>query len=571
MERFGLRVALNSLGENNVRSIEKRTFDAISRYSREQASREATARDFELDIEQDLLRAITGTPTESELGKRMSGMDALHASVPATLEDLHELLVEYHKKYLDDSYKQRFPWVEHIAEVASPGLIDALNSQLVGRITDGNQDGIWMAPPDALEWEKVSGFRWPGRKQPDRRDVDLEGFLESLPNPDDLSLEHLKARKVMCIDDDGTELDSWSTYRCVQDQIDFGGESYLLSDGKWYCLAQQFVRDVNAAYDPIPRYDQPLPQYQDETEGAYNERVAQADVRRYALMDTKLVYHGGATNGIEVCDLFARGQDIIHVKRHGASSVLSHLFSQGTVSGELFQADIEFRRKLNRVLPTGHRLANPDQPPTSKQYQVVFAVISSRPGALSLPFFSRLNLRHAVRRLEGYGYRVALAKIEVDRNFAIAKRYPTRAIYPAVIVHVSNRAFAIVDYRDHPPEEPLQPDLFDRFIEELTRRGDAFQAEVLARLGKPELRPRPLNEFPGWRLTAAIGAMVLGFACSSPASGDGRLFALCVSGDADPDIRRLRIRKRFGLSFYDTHRDIRPNMSSVRFVALRRD
>ena len=70
-EHFGLRVALNSVGENHVRSVDKRTFDAISRHSREQASRDATARDFGLNIEQDLLRAVTGTFSDKNLGRKI--------------------------------------------------------------------------------------------------------------------------------------------------------------------------------------------------------------------------------------------------------------------------------------------------------------------------------------------------------------------------------------------------------------------------------------------------------------------------------------------------------------------
>ena len=57
---------------------------------------------------------------------------------------------------------------------------------------------------------------------------------------------------------------------------------------------------------------------------------------------------------------------------------------------------------------------------------MVFAVISDRPGPLVLPFFSRLNLRHAVRRLDGYGFRVAKAKILVTETRAKLQRIRSR-------------------------------------------------------------------------------------------------------------------------------------------------
>ena len=76
-ERFGLLVSLNSIGQNKIKSIDKRTFDALSTHSKIQSSQEAAPQEFGLDIEQDLVRAVTGSPTDEKLGHRLSGMDAL--------------------------------------------------------------------------------------------------------------------------------------------------------------------------------------------------------------------------------------------------------------------------------------------------------------------------------------------------------------------------------------------------------------------------------------------------------------------------------------------------------------
>lgn len=423
-ERFGLRVALNCIGENNVRSIDKRTFDSISRHSREQASREAAARDFQLDIEQDLLRAITGTPTNSDLGRRMSGMDALHTAIPTDVESLRELLSDYFDKYLDTSYRTTFPWVDHIAEVPNRALIDQLDEALAERITSENFDGIWMAVPDVLDWERVDGFRWAGRQEPLHHDVNLQGFLSSLPNTQSLTAKSLRQRKISCIDHDGIAFAGWQAYRCVHAQLDRGGNSYLLSDGKWYRLTRDFVDEVNEAYRRLPRYTHELPAFADESETLYNKRVAETEPARYALMDAKEIPYGGGHGRVEFCDLFIDRKDILHVKRYGASSVLSHLFSQGLVSGELFQMDAGFRQKVNALLPVRHRIQDAKRRPNLNEYHVVYGVISDAPGDLTLPFFSRLNLKHAARRLAGYGYHISLAKIDVQDTYAKLKRYP---------------------------------------------------------------------------------------------------------------------------------------------------
>ena len=68
---------------------------------------------------------------------------------------------------------------------------------------------------------------------------------------------------------------------------------------------------------------------------------------------------------------------------------------------------VPFGREEVTELAFAGATADPAKRPKQGEYRVVFAVISDRPGPLVLPFFSRLNLKHAVRRLDGYGFRVA--------------------------------------------------------------------------------------------------------------------------------------------------------------------
>lgn len=110
------------------------------------------------------------------------------------------------------------------------------------------------------------------------------------------------------------------------------------------------------------------------------------------------------------------------MKRYGQSSALSHLFAQGVVSGEIFQMDATFRHEVNKLLPQNCQIANPETRPKRDEFRVIYAIISDRPGPLHLPFFSRLNLKHAAKRLEIAGFRVAKAKIPVDTVFSKAAK-----------------------------------------------------------------------------------------------------------------------------------------------------
>jgi len=428
-ERFGLKVALNCIGQEKIRCIDKQTFDAISRQSKEQASKEAEARDFGLDIEQDLLRAVTGIPKDINLGKRMYGMDALSVSTNIKLDKLPVYLNKIHNKYLADTYKNDFPWVDHLSEIKSKSETEELNEVLAEKIANNETDRIWMAVPEIISWNVVGGFCYRmDKSSPEYHDIHLPDFMNSLrdDDKDKFNIETLRKKYVQCIHTDGHLIHKWQAFKCLYGELEFVEKTYMLSGGKWYLIESDFVHQVNNSFDLIPNFEDNLPYYCDDSEGTYNKRTKESYPGKYALMDAKNIIYGGGFSKIEFCDLYSSTKDIIHVKRYGSSSVLSHLFAQGRISGELFQMEAEFRKKINEKLPDNFKIYNLDNRPDSNEYRVIFAIISDIPGALNIPFFSRLNLKNAARVLSGLGYRVAKSKIEVCEEKVKTKKYRKR-------------------------------------------------------------------------------------------------------------------------------------------------
>lgn len=72
-DRFGLKVVLNSVYPNSLRSIDKINLGGYGKQSPEQMGRESEAAIFGIDIEQDLLKAVTGRSRISEFGRMISG------------------------------------------------------------------------------------------------------------------------------------------------------------------------------------------------------------------------------------------------------------------------------------------------------------------------------------------------------------------------------------------------------------------------------------------------------------------------------------------------------------------
>jgi len=351
----------------------------------------------------------------------------LHAAVRVELGDLDELLDNYLGLFNDDIYRSTFPWVDHIAEVSNQVTVASLDELLVHGLKTEGLTRCWLAVPEIIEWANIKGFRYKsGSREPQYPDLHLPDFIRTIEDKDFLTPDFLRKRCAASIDLSDHPQHRWSVYQCLYCEIEHNGDSYLLTSGKWYRVSRDFVESINRFFKTLPRFPEPLPEYTDAAECSYCQRVAAELPQKFALMDQKTIPIGGAHSKIEFCDLYSKNHDIIHIKRYAASSVMSHLFSQGVVSGEAFRSDQAFRKAVNAHLPPGFQIPTPECMSDPSAYQVVFAVVSDEPADLTLPFFSKVNLKHAATRLLAYGYRTALAKIQVADRVAKTKRYKSR-------------------------------------------------------------------------------------------------------------------------------------------------
>lgn len=422
-ERFGLLVALNAVDKESFRCIDKQSLDMIQSHTRIQSGHETTSDQFGLDVEQDMLKAIVGSPSDSRLGSRMTGTDSLSVSVRMDMKDLNYLLNSYREKYEKDLSKTDYQWVNNISIINNTApIVSILENKLLEMFSKKEYTNIWLAIPEIIQWDLVKGFCYTNGGKRIHSDIKLSEFLKTVEDERAINLEILKQRHVFCVDEDHNKVfKSWPIYKCIYSEIDHEGNKYILNDGKWFNVNVDFVDKTNVDFSKISLSALTLPPYRDGGEGSYNTRVVEANPHQYALLDDKnKISHGGGHGQVEVCDLLSIDKELIHVKRYGKSNVFSHLFSQGYVSGQLLQLDAEFRRKVKeRLTPPFDGLINVETRPAEKEFTIIFAVISDSAGAdLYLPFFSRVNLNNTARTLKGFGYNIELLKIHVDDKFS---------------------------------------------------------------------------------------------------------------------------------------------------------
>jgi len=373
---FGLIVSLNLGDPRAIKAIDKTNISHVGLQSREQAGRDVGFEGFEFDTDIDLLKSITAksAPIDGEIDKITQERDA--------------------------------------------SVVKLLDEALVQKINQGEFAKIWLAIPEILNWEEIDGFSYrPPSQYPKKAgpvlhpDIDLESWLAESKLAGEVSLENLCSKNIFRCMKDGTEPATWKVYRCLNAEIDLKQKKYILNDGDWYNVDGNYVKEIEAYYANIPASSLALPKFGTKTEPTYLAGLG-ASHPNLAVMDRKLIMIGNGKSRVEFCDLYSKSLDIVHVKKYGGSSVLSHLFNQAVVSAECFLYESTFRDKLNHLLPVGFKLSDTSLAPVAKQHIVCLAIMSKVKGPLEIPFFSKVSLRHAVKALRKMDFKVTKLKIE---------------------------------------------------------------------------------------------------------------------------------------------------------------
>jgi uncharacterized protein (TIGR04141 family) len=414
---FGLKVVLNTVDADRLVSIDARTFDELTMHTRRDLSQGSSFAAFGLDISRDLVRAVTGPPRDEALGARASGSDALALLTRAQFEELPNLCERLLAAYQAQDYKERFGWIDHLRRVREPSLTERLNERLLEAIRTRQLTDMHLAPPEPMSWSQLSGFTYStGRDDELDPDPRITSYLETIGPLEDVELVDLKRDRVVAVSAETDQpLETWSVFRCVVFETREGDVLYVLTAGQWYSVSASFADEVIDFAGQLPSLELDLPAASTGVREEDYNRDAAAGVGALCLDQELVVTPVG--DRIEPCDLLTTRRQLVHVKKRGSSSTLSHLFSQGVVAGELLVREPAFRREARQTVADrdgNFALLLPDARPEPGTWEVGFVVItrSRRNTPLTLPFFSLVNLRSAVLRLQDLGYRVSVRQVE---------------------------------------------------------------------------------------------------------------------------------------------------------------
>lgn len=416
VRNFGLRVILNNAKRDNIKSIDSKTIDEKPFQTRTQASQSSRFEDFNLMDARTLFRGITAESTnENKYGKYLTGKDFLKITLKFKFEELNELCSSLLTDYKNKDFEKTFPEIARINEITDPEIIESLNNRLIQRFID--MKNIYLVIPEVIDWATTDGFKYTyrGKILPT---PSIKGFWDNKQiEKATLTFDVLKKHHIKRLES-GEIVEKWRITDCISAEVIHEDRQYIYSIGQWFEIEDDLVTSVDNFIKNIPPCDIEFPPI-DGLHERYANIFFEEQIKNLLNMDRDNMRIGNSE--YEVCDLLSKQNKLIHVKWWDSSATLSHLFSQGKVSGEILAREEDQRykinKKVNEVNPDFNSVIQVDGY-LPNDYTIVFAIIYKGEKSIveRLPFFSRLNLKQSVKELFGMGYKVELAHIQSSRN-----------------------------------------------------------------------------------------------------------------------------------------------------------
>ncbi|MEQ1728739.1 MAG: DUF6119 family protein [Vicinamibacterales bacterium] len=418
---FGIKTALKLCDPATLKSIDYRTIEERTRIGRVQLSQGGSVGAFRVDTDTDLLRGIEAKSKNLSVCERIGGRWA-SATVGARVDvaGLPQLGAALLKVFKKARMPPEFAWIENVQRVTDPSLVDALDGALEAKLDASEFVNIRFAIPELAGPSIGIDARLFAVDGPEC-DSDISTYLDARPRAVARTLQAAKKTHKVCLVDtaSGKARATVPIYQCIVAEIEHASEQYLLADGEWFCLDKDFVAEVNKSMTKIPRLSIPLPNWKKgQREDEWNiAAVAALKSRKAVLLDKHMLSMAGRYSAVEPADILVDDRTLLHVKRRDKSSGgLSHLFAQGSVATEMLTSELSFRKKLAGLLGTNQRnLARElgaGSLDTSK-WTVAYVLLGAneKDPAGSLPFFSKVNLRKHVQRLQSMQYTVNIAGV----------------------------------------------------------------------------------------------------------------------------------------------------------------
>jgi len=358
---FGIKVAINAVAEDSLRSVQKANVAAaIQQYG--QSAFKSRFGTFGGQSKFEILRKVSGATSDDSDVNAITGGESVSLTTSHSISDVRLLAKKALQYYLSDAYKKTdFAVVDDFKAITDATKIDNLNSLLISNLIGTNSTFELCLPqlnPDQNGYVKMLGIG-AGAEHPD---ISLKLYKTMLGDElKGLTLDDLKDDAIALFSDEHDGIGRWPVYKCLIGGLeDEKGVRHVLNEARWYqpsaavtAVVEGYFEGRKADADPkLPPFEftaltksygkkgktKTVAAYEDEE--TYNARVAAT--AKYVLFDQKWHKAGDGTfSHLEVCDLFDPDElRMLHIKRTSRQpTMISYLFEQGQRAADMWQRD----------------------------------------------------------------------------------------------------------------------------------------------------------------------------------------------------------------------------------------
>lgn len=419
---FGRNVAAKKISGFKVTATDSfQITDRIIQSAKQYVSMQNVGIEALINSQSEFASSISGNFTNGEIETRLHGHDELlKATRFMGWDEVKNDLQYYLNVYL--SRATMAGWATRVTKI-NGGLKQKLDSALIKGMISGRVEyaiawstfrevnllttTLLKRIPDISPTEQLSWYiKYRQTKDPNY-------------NSDQLSSKIKQTKLVATVEGDQPE--NIPLYRGILADLVFEKQRYLLYNGKWYQVEQQFYDEIVQKITNIPVCNIELPElkvisdkagtphYEDE--GSYNIRLANSVIGGTLFDKVNFNAHLGSDfrGPEEPADVITTSRNLFFVKKGNSSAALSHLFLQGLVSAKLLAqgGTGELRRFVNEKLNADvftDNIRNTD-------VTLTFVVIKKTP---NLPFFSMISFSEVLDGLYEMGYKVEIAWPKIE-------------------------------------------------------------------------------------------------------------------------------------------------------------
>ena len=455
---FGIKAAMNLCGNQELRQTKSRTHAITTQHIDRQLSRPSDAFSFGLN-ETELLQYISAQLADDK-SVTLQGKDNLTIKVIGEEKLSWENLLEYGQRFIQayhqDHYKTLFPNYPNFQDIPKE-KISELDAQLVEKIQRGEFEKMHLCIPEFIPDDQYS-FSYTCSTTKENRiysHIDINHLSrEAGLRLEQLTADALKRKNVYAYSAELNQVlhyPKWALYQCLVVEIEWEGDCYILSEGLWRQVDDDFYQSVNTFIDEVLEV-QELPEHyhhidiahreeQQNREAIFNQAYCELNANAI-LFDRAKLRIGQGRKDKEFCDIFERCDHgpahIIHVKKYGGGSSLNYLFSQARFYSEFFLRDQVFQAEIRQHIensdhPDKHLFMDyiKDNPSdiNGRDYRVglwiLYNSIDGVPEVNSLPLMAKHEIKQTYEQLRNIHkyHQVSLSMVPVAMiNFTQSKK-----------------------------------------------------------------------------------------------------------------------------------------------------